>query len=570
MRIVMCGPPHSGKSVFVDNLSKLLPTNGLVIIRACPDGEGRSSSGPNRELVELVRQKGKFDREFIDNVCEVIDKHADSRIVLVDVGGRISMENKKIFEHCDGYIVLHRDTPDEKLPQNLQTTPEDWVKVCEKKGLKQVALLRSTMTKGDKLNTRIDATKDDPIVGRLSGLNRGANITESLVLRAVGRHICYLTRDVVVDNSFLDIDGSKLAQVLDYIITGNVNEGKDNKIVQWDLSAIRKIYDFIERPQSLLEEVDKRKSKKKQKKLLKPFMRLDDLVEDVRMNANALANEGRNLEERPLEITVGKIYDNHIMMALCFALKQKGIQDIYIYDSIRKEKYLVQELNEREGRLTCNSENVFALKVESQSSVFMDIDIINKKMSQKDYESITIPKVNSSKALYLSGEMPQWLFASICISSGAKEVYVLNRGLGFICVKSDDKDNLGKVQDQYKVPEIDVKKYFEMKKSKSLPPDLRLEEDLIEPEDRCEVSDTQIDFISRIEHEDVMPIDAFAGKEGHGKMHDVGAKTIPGEGRRMLSKSRQEMQDRISNAHIARNRLKEILDETDKRKGMKR
>ena len=48
MKIVFCGPPHSGKSVFIANLIDKMPTDAYTIIRACPDGEGTWSNNKNQ------------------------------------------------------------------------------------------------------------------------------------------------------------------------------------------------------------------------------------------------------------------------------------------------------------------------------------------------------------------------------------------------------------------------------------------------------------------------------------------------------------------------------------------
>lgn len=50
MKIVVCGPPHSGKSVFIANLEKRLPTNSFKTIRVHRDGEGTWSNNPNLTL----------------------------------------------------------------------------------------------------------------------------------------------------------------------------------------------------------------------------------------------------------------------------------------------------------------------------------------------------------------------------------------------------------------------------------------------------------------------------------------------------------------------------------------
>ena len=64
MKIVFCGPPHSGKSIFLQGLTANTPHDDYYLFRSCPDGEGTwtySNSGDaEKRLVhpgagELVR-----------------------------------------------------------------------------------------------------------------------------------------------------------------------------------------------------------------------------------------------------------------------------------------------------------------------------------------------------------------------------------------------------------------------------------------------------------------------------------------------------------------------------------
>ena len=73
MKIVFCGPPHSGKSVFINNLKENLPTDDCTIIRACPDGEGDWSNNKNQDEASRVRRKGKLTKSFIQDSCQAIN-----------------------------------------------------------------------------------------------------------------------------------------------------------------------------------------------------------------------------------------------------------------------------------------------------------------------------------------------------------------------------------------------------------------------------------------------------------------------------------------------------------------
>lgn len=162
MKIVFCGPPHSGKSVFLANIIDNLPTDAYTVIRACPDGEGTWSNNQNQKETNLVRQKGKFTQAFIEDACRAIDNQTN-KIVLVDVGGKISEENEQILKHCDNFIVL----------SNNEEKKQEWLEFAGKLGLQCVGCFDSSIEGKEEIYTR-----EPYIQGRIVGLERGKNARE--------------------------------------------------------------------------------------------------------------------------------------------------------------------------------------------------------------------------------------------------------------------------------------------------------------------------------------------------------------------------------------------------------
>lgn len=109
IKIVVGGPPHSGKSVFIEALTKNLDKGDTFAFSACPDGEGpwlqRHYDDP--EVVKW-RQKGQFTPEFVDRAKRVVDEW-EGPLMLVDIGGRTSEENAQIVEGATHAIVLAGD-----------------------------------------------------------------------------------------------------------------------------------------------------------------------------------------------------------------------------------------------------------------------------------------------------------------------------------------------------------------------------------------------------------------------------------------------------------------------------
>ena len=162
MKIVFCGPPHSGKSVFIANLIDKLPTDAYTIIRACPDGEGTWSNNKNQNETSIVRKKGKFTKSFIDDACKAIDNQTN-KIVLVDVGGVMSKENEQVFEHCDSFVVLSSD----------EQKKQDWLDFGEKQNSSVINGLVSDIIKkskyiektGNNINEHTGTIIDDTELG---------------------------------------------------------------------------------------------------------------------------------------------------------------------------------------------------------------------------------------------------------------------------------------------------------------------------------------------------------------------------------------------------------------------
>ncbi len=111
----LLGPPHSGKSVFLNALRKalsnLLPADefqrDVFVIRACPDGEGDWSSEVDQSMVTLIRRTTAFTDEFINEVSDHIQRVRESKaLTLVDCGGRIDRKNQQVLNLCTHAIIV--------------------------------------------------------------------------------------------------------------------------------------------------------------------------------------------------------------------------------------------------------------------------------------------------------------------------------------------------------------------------------------------------------------------------------------------------------------------------------
>jgi len=158
VRVVVCGPPHSGKSVFLSWLVTQLPRTEYFLFRAAPDGEGTWTY--QTESNSTLRRKGKFDRAFVKYVLEGLRRVSQYvKLTLVDVGGFRSWQNRRFFRRCDYFVVL--SAKDNEMAA--------WKKFGESFGLECLALLKSDLHGQHALKTFADAL---PIEGTIANLDR--------------------------------------------------------------------------------------------------------------------------------------------------------------------------------------------------------------------------------------------------------------------------------------------------------------------------------------------------------------------------------------------------------------
>ena len=406
MKVVFCGPPHSGKSVFIANLIDKLPTDAYTIIRACPDGEGNWSNNKNQKETSIVRKKGKFTKSFIEDTCKAIDNQTN-KIVLVDVGGIMSKENEKVFEHCDSFVVLSSD----------EKKKEEWLKFGQGLGLECLGILDSSLEGQEEIYSR-----QPYLQGRIVGLERGEVLKNSQVIKAIVSDIVrksrYGEKSKKEKTNFIGtmIDDTELGFDLGYGKEILTEDGTSIKQVKWSEKALSKIY----------------------------------------ININEKVNT-----KQPIRIN--GIRANFVLCVICKALKKKGAQAVSTYDARTKQYIPIKSLPKKRGLK--QTEGLSYNIIENKENIFMDIDITKEQYSLEDYDQCMLPQIKENKNLYLSGRMPLWLLASISSSYDSNKIFTFQPGKGFTCISSIDEKELGTIVDG--IDGIDINKYFEDKKNKS-------------------------------------------------------------------------------------------------------
>lgn len=181
MKIVLCGPPRSGKSCLREGLKQAIrrvPNAPYpYVITACPDGEGAWFQETVNADPELAAQckaayKSKFTDEFVQRITDSV-KNCLLPLTLVDIGGIPSMENEAICASATHAILLAGDMG--RLPE--------WHEFCGKLGLRIIAEIHSDYRGAEDIIPQLG--EDNVWRGSVHYLERGEPVHERPAVRAL-------------------------------------------------------------------------------------------------------------------------------------------------------------------------------------------------------------------------------------------------------------------------------------------------------------------------------------------------------------------------------------------------
>ncbi len=179
--IAVVGPPQTGKTVFLFSLFKKILdldyttiNQSAMILKGCPDGEGRWCGDVDPDLVKIIRYKNEFTEDFVTFVINQIAAFSELKSLLfIDCGGKISEENRKILSACTSVIILGKN------PQDFI----NWRAILDlKKGIKIIAEITSTM---DEIQDNLYNLEPDGVIritlSKLSRENQNIIIPEAFL-----------------------------------------------------------------------------------------------------------------------------------------------------------------------------------------------------------------------------------------------------------------------------------------------------------------------------------------------------------------------------------------------------
>ena len=170
VKVVLCGPPHSGKSCLREGLKQaIMPRHRAgqapypFVLTACPDGEGSWYSAAAQRDPALARQlkqayKAKFTWEFAKKVAQDVAQ-VTLPLTIIDVGGKIDDKNRLIMAGATHAVILAAD----------MEQVSEWQTLCAELDLQLVALIQS-----DYDGTCDRITAEEPLLtGSVHYLERG-------------------------------------------------------------------------------------------------------------------------------------------------------------------------------------------------------------------------------------------------------------------------------------------------------------------------------------------------------------------------------------------------------------
>jgi len=432
LKIVFCGPPHSGKSVFIANLISKMPTDAYTIIRACPDGEGTWSNNKNQNETTIVRKKGEFTQAFIEDACQAIDNQSNA-IVLVDVGGVISKENAQVFKHCDSFFVVSND----------ENKKREWLEFGQELGLQCVGCVDSSLDGQEAIYSRTPFFQ-----GRITDLQRGKILENSSVINAVVSDIIRKSKygekaqakklfdDKLKSNDksqFYDeskadnkpqadketqtefneiaeneifIDDTQLGFELGYGKEILTEDGTLIKNVRWEESALPKIYKAISEKLNRDKSYEMTDEKENSDAFYKTF---DD---GIKPDKSYETNDEKT--EFDKSIRLNGIRANFVLCAIAKAAKQNGVKNIITYD-IRTQSYIpIKDLPKRkdinwlyEHNIPGESEHAASAEFDyniSEVSEYDNSDVIEYNVSEiPEYDNLNENNQNNIRYSFSKG-----------------------------------------------------------------------------------------------------------------------------------------------------------------------
>ena len=514
MVILVGGPPHSGKTVFIDALASKLPRDKTTTVRACPDGESFWSNGMQQIVTRGLRRKGPFSKWFLDKKRkEILEAKEKFDIVIVDVGGMIDRPDKKVFieeKLCDKCIIVSSD----------EEAKKEWEEKCAAFDMECIASIISEqrplndMINGSKMSYLLKKT----IKGVLKGDKNAANKLKEYRDRNTGNKIERLKKVTKqrrinrlsgkeIKPMISDLDQNEIyssfTNNLDVIKKeGNCLRGKifglERGVKKCESPVIRGIVkDILRRDKENNKEPgnDDRKDSsikvddKDDSIVCIDGNKLNDIAMGARYNQHTEVYDVNTEKKVPLweretiralrgylekhdfsgkKFFINDVRMTHVLGTLIKGLKNSNAESIKIYDPTNNMYVPIKQLKKEKG--ITSSDNLNYTLLENDKSIFMYVEIagnnvekqqrikeakeegkefdgkLNRHLTLEQFNNCVLPELDGNKDLYISGQIPLYLYGSIVNSYDQNRIYAYSpRQNMFTCIDSKvDKNEVAK------------------------------------------------------------------------------------------------------------------------------
>ena len=182
LKVVLCGPPNTGKTCFRKGLEKALGKLPLMpeflVISGCPDGDGSwfaETAQKNPQLAKELKNKYKasFTPEFAHEKALHI-KAIKNPLLIFDVGGKISPENEIIMKQANQAVILAKN----------ENEVQEWQLFCQKINVSVLAIIYSDY---DATNDTITVTYPSILQGTIHYLERGVDVSNRPMIQELAK-----------------------------------------------------------------------------------------------------------------------------------------------------------------------------------------------------------------------------------------------------------------------------------------------------------------------------------------------------------------------------------------------
>lgn len=401
IKIVIGGPPHSGKSVFIEALTQNLDKDNTFSFSAAPDGEGpwlqRHYDDP--EVIKF-RQKGKFTPEFVADRKKKIHDW-EGPLMIIDVGGRTSEENAEMIEGATHAIILAGDL----------SKVAEWRNFFEENNIEVIAKLHSHYQGNHDVQRPMEPEKSH-IVSSVHHLERGEPAADRETIK-------------------------QIAGLISGLVEGNVaykeaHEGENANPFEVFIPEV-----FKDLPNETIERtITTRDGQQKQ-------------VQNKQILRSAIPQ----IYEKALDFDGQPAWLNGPVnsweaIALALAFEDAGSNDVRLrgpdgYIPVKKlpeaEELATKWWTEPQQQGEMGDKPIYVVHNTAHAS--------NNPISPADLETMTVPRLPENAIVVISTQGPNWLKASIASGYKGKVagIAAFQPGEGSTVAWAANKEDLGKV-----------------------------------------------------------------------------------------------------------------------------